>query len=139
MKRALSCYLCVLCCGMTVGAQVIPNGFRVVASSGTLSCDLLSAPPSAASETTSRPSRSEVARQIDQTEIGLDAIKHPLSAEEQKTAAHIHTFIAHARKALNYDDVDGASVLLAKARVLLLELSKECRQHSGQRGKLEPT
>ena len=45
----------------------------------------------------------------------LNAVKRPLDAEEQKTAAQIRTFITHAREALKYDDLDGASVLSAKA------------------------
>jgi hypothetical protein len=65
------------------------------------------------------------ATQIDGTETGLNAIKRPLSTDEQKTATLIRTYITRARDALNADDLDGANTLSTKAHQLLLELTKQ--------------
>jgi hypothetical protein len=140
MKLAPAYYLCVLCGCLTVGAQVIPASScsRGVASLGTASRDLLAEAPVEANGTTSRPDSGDVAKQIDETEKALNAMKRPPDAEEQKTAAQIRTFITMAREALKYDDLDGASTMSMKARALLLELCKECRPHSGQKSKLRP-
>lgn len=67
--------------------------------------------------------REDIARQIDSTESSLNAIKRPLDAKEQKTAAQIRTFIAHARDALKTNDLDGARTLAVKAHLLLQELT----------------
>ena len=56
-----------------------------------------------------------------------------MNTKEQKTAAQIRTFVSHAREALNVDDLDGASILSAKAHVLLLKLSKK---YSGQKARI---
>jgi hypothetical protein len=69
--------------------------------------------------------REAIAKLIDSTEKGLDAIKHPLSAREQKTAAQIRTFLAHARNALKTNDLDGAQTLAVKAHLLLQELTAQ--------------
>jgi hypothetical protein len=61
---------------------------------------------------------------IASTERGLNGINRKLSDAEQKTAAHIREFLKQARVALAAGDVDGASTLAAKARVLLGELSQ---------------
>jgi len=58
-------------------------------------------------------------------EKGLNSIKHPLSAPEQKTADHIREFLKQARTALGSGDVDGAHTLAAKAKVLLAELTTQ--------------
>jgi hypothetical protein len=140
MKLALGFYLCVLCGWLTMGAQVIPasNCSCGMASSGTLSRKLPSAAPDAANETTPRPDSDDVAKQIDETEKALNAMQRPLDIVEEKTASQIRTYIAHAREALKYDDLDGASTMSMKARGLLPELCKECRRHSGQKSKLRP-
>jgi len=80
----------------------------------------------------------DVGKQIYETEKVLNAMKRPLDAEEQKTAAQIRTLITHAREALKNDDLDGARVLSAKAHALLLELCKESRRNSGHKPKLRP-
>jgi len=67
--------------------------------------------------------REDIARQIDSTENGLNAIKRPLDSKEQKTAAQIRTFVAHARDALKTNDLDGARTLAVKAQLLLQELT----------------
>ena len=54
---------------------------------------------------------------------GLNGITRQLSDQEQTTAAHIREFIKQAREALKSGDVDGASTLAAKAKVLLQELT----------------
>jgi len=103
MKLASGFYLCVLCGWLTVGAQVTPtsNGSCGVASSGTVSRDRLSAVPDPANEdATLTDHRKDIEKQIDETENALSAMKRPLDAEEQKTAAQIRTFITHAREAL---------------------------------------
>jgi hypothetical protein len=66
-----------------------------------------------------------IARLIASTERGLAAIKRPLSSQEQKTAAQIRTFLAHARDSLKADDLDGARTLAVKAHLLLRELQKQ--------------
>jgi pantothenate synthetase len=58
------------------------------------------------------------------TERGLSGINRTLSDAEQKTAEHIREFLKQARLALTTGDVDGASTLAAKAKVLLEELSQ---------------
>jgi len=61
---------------------------------------------------------------IDTTEHGLNGINRTLSDPEQKTAALIREDLKQARAALDSGDVDGARTLVAKARVLLAELSQ---------------
>jgi hypothetical protein len=69
--------------------------------------------------------RAAIAKLIDSTQKGLDAIKHPLNGREQKTAAQIRTFLAHARDALKTNDLDGARTLAVKAHLLLQELTTQ--------------
>jgi hypothetical protein len=69
--------------------------------------------------------RKDIAKLIDSTQKGLDAIKHPLGSREQKTAAQIRTFLAHARDALRTNDLDGARTLAVKAHLLLQELTTQ--------------
>jgi hypothetical protein len=47
-----------------------------------------------------------------------------LNDQEQKTAEHIREFLKQAKAALASGDVDGASTLAAKAKVLLSELQR---------------
>jgi hypothetical protein len=68
--------------------------------------------------------RHAISTQIDSTESGLNAIKRPLSSDEQKTATLIRTYITRARDALKADDLDGANTLSTKAKQLLEELPK---------------
>jgi outer membrane biosynthesis protein TonB len=58
------------------------------------------------------------------TERGLNSLNRKLNDAEQKTAAHIREFLKQARVALAAGDVDGASTLAAKAKILLGELSQ---------------
>jgi hypothetical protein len=58
------------------------------------------------------------------TERGLNSVNRRLNDQEQKTAEHIREFIKQAKAALASGDVDGASTLAAKARVLLTELQR---------------
>ncbi len=51
-----------------------------------------------------------------------DGISRQLNYQEQKTAAQIREYIKHAREALTAGDVDGASNLATKAKLLLDEL-----------------
>ncbi|HEV2484560.1 MAG TPA: hypothetical protein VGT08_03420 [Terracidiphilus sp.] len=55
-------------------------------------------------------------------ERSLNDISQRLNDQEQKTAAHIREFLKQAKAALASGDVDGASTLAAKAKVLLSEL-----------------
>jgi hypothetical protein len=80
---------------------------------------------SAASDNSNTADRHALSSQIDSTENGLNAIKRPLSSDEQKTAALIRTYITRARDALKADDLDGASNLSLKAHQLLQELTKQ--------------
>jgi hypothetical protein len=59
---------------------------------------------------------------IASTERGLNDVSQRLNDQEQKTAAHIREFLKQAKAALASGDVDGASTLAAKAKVLLSEL-----------------
>ena len=61
---------------------------------------------------------------ISATERGLRAINRTFTDQEQKTATQIREFLKQARAALGSSDVDGANTLVAKAKVLLEELSK---------------
>lgn len=92
------------------------NGSCGAASSRRVSSDWLSTASDAARENAPRPDRNEVETQIDETENALNAMKRPLEAEEQKIAVQIRTYINRARKAVEYDDLDGASTLSNKAR-----------------------
>ncbi|HEX4039874.1 MAG TPA: hypothetical protein VHX37_17600 [Acidobacteriaceae bacterium] len=66
----------------------------------------------------------EISKQIDETENALNAIKRPLSAEEQKTVEQIRTYIKVSREALKNDDLAGARNTSTKAHLLLLELTR---------------
>jgi len=66
--------------------------------------------------------RSQTANSIAATERGLTQISRGLSDQDQKTAEHIREFIKQAKAALASGDIDGASTLAAKAKVLLTEL-----------------
>lgn len=61
---------------------------------------------------------------IESTERGLNGIHRKLNEAEQKTAAQIREFLKQARTAMKTGDVDGASTLAAKAKVLLGELTQ---------------
>ncbi len=58
------------------------------------------------------------------TERGLNGITRGLDDQEQKTAEHIREFLKQAKTALASGDVDGASTLASKAKVLLTELQR---------------
>ena len=59
---------------------------------------------------------------IDSTERGLNGIRRKLSPQDQRTVEHIREFLKQAKKALAAGDVDGASTLANKAKVLLAEV-----------------
>lgn len=67
--------------------------------------------------------REAIAKLIDSNQKGLEAIKRPLNAREQKTVAQIRTFDTHAWDALKANDLDGARTLAVKAQLLLQELA----------------
>jgi hypothetical protein len=66
--------------------------------------------------------RRQTENSIASTERGLTQISRGLSDQDQKTADHIREFIKQAKAALASGDIDGASTLAAKAKVLLTEL-----------------
>jgi hypothetical protein len=68
--------------------------------------------------------RQKTQASIAETERGLKGINRRLNDQEQKTAEHIREFIKQAKAALASGDVDGASTLAAKAKVLLTELQQ---------------
>ena len=67
--------------------------------------------------------RRETVDSIAATERGLNGLGRNLDSPEQKIAAQIREYLKQAREALVSGDVDGASTLAAKAKVLLGELS----------------
>lgn len=77
-----------------------------------------------ANDNSNTADRHAISDVIDSTENGLNAIKRPLSSDEQKTATLIRTYITRARDALKADDLDGARNLSNKAHQLLGELTK---------------
>lgn len=79
---------------------------------------------SAAGEKSNTSLQHQIADEINSMEKGLNDIKRPLSEEEQTTATQIRTFLAKAKDALVQDDLDGATTLVTKAKVLLNELMK---------------
>jgi outer membrane biosynthesis protein TonB len=66
--------------------------------------------------------RRQTESSLTDTEKGLNGLNRQLNDQEKKTADHIREFIKQARAALASGDVDGASTLAAKAKVLLAEL-----------------
>jgi hypothetical protein len=66
--------------------------------------------------------RQKTEASIAATERSLNNIGRGLNDQDQKTAAHIREFLKQAKAALATGDVDGASTLAAKAKVLLGEL-----------------
>lgn len=79
---------------------------------------------SAAGESTNLARRRQIVDEINATEKGLEDIKHPLSKQEEVTAAQIRTFLEKAKVALTQADLDGAHTLVTKAHVLLTEIAK---------------
>jgi hypothetical protein len=67
--------------------------------------------------------RFQTERNLNDLERGLNGITRPLNDQEQATAAHIREFLRQAREALKSGDVDGATTLAAKVKVLLQELT----------------
>jgi hypothetical protein len=68
--------------------------------------------------------RQQTVDSIAAIERSLSGIGSSLSDQEQKTAAQIREYLKQARNALASGDVDGAHTLVAKANVLLSELSR---------------
>jgi hypothetical protein len=66
----------------------------------------------------------ETTNSFQATERGLNGITRQLNDQERKTAGQIREFLKQARAALASGDVDGASTLAAKAKVLLGELNR---------------
>jgi hypothetical protein len=92
--------------------QVAPNGPPGVSAIGQLS----SGEPS--------DLKRETASSISAIERGLNSLGRKLSDQEMKTAAQIREYLKQARAALVSGDADGAHTLVAKAKVLLGELSQ---------------
>ncbi len=67
--------------------------------------------------------RYQAENSLNEIERGLNGITRQLSEQEQTTAAHIREDLKQAREALKSGDVDGATTLAAKAKVLLQELT----------------
>jgi hypothetical protein len=78
----------------------------------------------AAGETGNAPRRVQILKDIDTTERDLNDIKRSLTKDEETTAGQIRTFLAKARDALTQEDLDAASSLVTRAKVLLTELTK---------------
>jgi outer membrane biosynthesis protein TonB len=67
--------------------------------------------------------RQQTVASLADTERGLNGLNRQLSDQEKKTASHIREYLKQAKTALASGDVDGASTLAAKAKVLLQELT----------------
>jgi len=67
--------------------------------------------------------RDQTESSLNDIERGLNGITRQLGDQEQTTASHIREYLKQAREALKSGDVDGASTLAAKAKVLLQELT----------------
>ena len=67
-------------------------------------------------------SRTETESALNATEHSLSTLNRKLTDQEEKKAAQIREYIKQARIALNSNDIDGASNLATKARLLLNEL-----------------
>ncbi|MGA2809304.1 MAG: hypothetical protein ABSE87_14340 [Terracidiphilus sp.] len=68
--------------------------------------------------------RQETIDSLAATERGLNGINRELNDQQHKTAAQIREYLKQAKTALASGDVDGAHTLVAKAKVLLGELSR---------------
>jgi outer membrane biosynthesis protein TonB len=68
--------------------------------------------------------RSQTVDIINATEKGVNSITRTLNDSETKTAAQIREFLKQAREFLINGDVDGATTLAKKAKVLLAELNQ---------------
>ncbi len=66
--------------------------------------------------------RLQTQNSINSTERGLKNIRRNLSSQDQRIIEHIQEFLKQAKKALDAGDVDGASTLANKAKVLLAEV-----------------
>jgi hypothetical protein len=107
----------------TASYQITDSILELLNPRGEVLARLVAAEPSErAIDSATVSDRTDIEKQIDETENALNAVKSLLNAEEQKTAAQIRTYIIHACKALKYDDLDGARTLSNKAHVLLLGL-----------------
>jgi hypothetical protein len=80
---------------------------------------------SAAGESTNTSRRQSIVDEINATEKGLNDIKRSLSKEEQETETQARTFLTKAKDALKQEDLDAASTLATRAKVLLDELTKQ--------------
>jgi outer membrane biosynthesis protein TonB len=68
--------------------------------------------------------RQRTENSIASTEKGLKGIGRKLNDAEQKTASQIREYLRQARAALTGGDIDGATTLAEKAKVLLGELTR---------------
>jgi hypothetical protein len=78
---------------------------------------------SAAGESTNTLRRNQILDEINATQKGLDGLKSRLNKDQETTANQIRTFLTKARQALDQEDLDGAHILVTKAKVLLTELT----------------
>lgn len=68
--------------------------------------------------------RVQTQNSINYIEQQLAGIRGNVSDQDKHTIEHIREFLNEAKKALTTGDVDGASTLAAKAKVLLAEVSR---------------
>lgn len=68
--------------------------------------------------------RLQTQNSINYIEQQLAGIRGNVSEQDKHTIEHIREFLNQAKKALTTGDVDGASTLAAKAKVLLAEVSR---------------
>lgn len=66
----------------------------------------------------------EVLQLIESTDQGVNNLKRSLNSKEKETVTQIRVFLKQAKEALNSEDIDGATNLANKAKVLLDELTK---------------
>ncbi len=80
---------------------------------------------STANDNSNTADRHDIANRINSRRMRLNAIKRPLSSDEQKTAALIRTYIPRARDALKSRRSRWRHNLSQKAQQLLQELTKQ--------------
>ena len=68
-------------------------------------------------------SRRQASDLIQNTQRGINSLHRSLSGDQEKTVAQIRSFLMQAQRAMHNGDIDGASTLATKAKLLLDELN----------------
>lgn len=138
MKIVSAFGVCVLCGLLTATAFDTSAPAIRQASYPTASSGQRSAVPETARESSGISDRDDVEARIATIQKALDAARRLLTDEELKTADQIAAYVGRAHEALNRGDLDGARILTAKARALLLNLRERRQQPPGRNPKFQP-